>query len=76
MALLTQNKAKLGKNLITILVFEKSANFSPKKSRISQKIMITTSTPVQRGKKKSLKQCYCLSYWWVCLQELFHRRFN
>jgi hypothetical protein len=38
MALLTQNKAKLGKNLITILVFEKSANFSPKKVEYHRKL--------------------------------------
>jgi hypothetical protein len=42
---LTQNKAKLCKNLIITLVFEKNANFFSEKWQKSQKIVIITSTP-------------------------------
>jgi uncharacterized membrane-anchored protein YitT (DUF2179 family) len=45
LAFLTLNKAKLFKILITTLVFEKNANFLPKKSQKSQKIVIITSSP-------------------------------
>jgi hypothetical protein len=45
MAFLTQNKAKFCKNLIIILVFEKTANFFAKNCHKSQKIVIITSTP-------------------------------
>jgi hypothetical protein len=45
MAFLTHNKAKLCKNLITTLVFEKNANFLAENGRKSQKIVIITSTP-------------------------------
>jgi hypothetical protein len=44
-AFLTQNKAKLCKNLIKTLVFEKSANFFAENCQKSQKILIITSTP-------------------------------
>jgi hypothetical protein len=39
MAFLTHNKAKLCKNLITTLVFEKNANFLAENGRKSQKIV-------------------------------------
>jgi hypothetical protein len=42
---LTQNKAKLCKNLNITLVFEKNANFFAKNCRKSQKIVIITATP-------------------------------
>jgi hypothetical protein len=42
---LTQTKAKLWKNLIIALVFEKNANFFAENCRKSQKIVIITSTP-------------------------------
>jgi hypothetical protein len=42
---LTQNKAKLLKNLIIILVFEKNANFFAENCQKSQKIVTKTSTP-------------------------------
>jgi hypothetical protein len=45
LAFLTQNKAKLCKNLITALAFEKNANFFAKNCRKSQKIVIITLTP-------------------------------
>jgi hypothetical protein len=38
LAFLTQNKAKLCKNLITTLVFEKNANFSPKIGKNRRKL--------------------------------------
>jgi hypothetical protein len=41
---LTQNKAKVCKNLIITLVFEKTANFSAEICQKSQKIVIVTST--------------------------------
>jgi hypothetical protein len=41
----TQNKAKLCKNLIMTLVFEKNANFMAEKFQKSPKIVIITSTP-------------------------------
>jgi hypothetical protein len=41
----TQNKAKLCKNLIITLVFEKNASFFRRKLAKSQKIVIITSTP-------------------------------
>jgi hypothetical protein len=44
-AFLTQNKAKLCKNLIITLVFEKTANFFAENCQKSQKIVIITSTP-------------------------------
>jgi hypothetical protein len=44
-AFLTQNKAKLCKNLIITLVFEKNANFSAEICQKSQKIVIIISTP-------------------------------
>jgi hypothetical protein len=44
-AFLTQNKAKLCKNLIITLVFEKNANFFTENCQKSQKIVIITSTP-------------------------------
>jgi hypothetical protein len=40
-----QNKAKLCKNWIITLVFEKNANFFAKNWQKSQKIVIITSTP-------------------------------
>jgi hypothetical protein len=43
---LTQNKAKLCKNLILTLVFEKNANFFAENCRKLQKIVIIPSTPV------------------------------
>jgi hypothetical protein len=45
LAFLTQNKAKLYKNLIITLVFEKNANFFAENCRKSQKIVIIASTP-------------------------------
>jgi hypothetical protein len=42
---LTQNKAKLSKNLIIILVFEKNAYFFAENHRKLPKIVVTTSTP-------------------------------
>jgi hypothetical protein len=48
---LTQNKAKLCKNLIITLVFEKNANFFAKNCQKSQKIVIITSTPGQFFRK-------------------------
>jgi hypothetical protein len=45
LAFLTQNKAKLCKNLCVTLAFEKNANFFAKNWRKSQKIVIMTSTP-------------------------------
>jgi hypothetical protein len=45
LAFITQNKAKLCKNLIMTLVFEKNANFFAKNGRKSHKIVIITSTP-------------------------------
>jgi hypothetical protein len=44
-AFFTQNKAKLYKNVIITLVFEKDANLFAKNCRKSQKIVIITSTP-------------------------------
>jgi hypothetical protein len=44
MAFLTQNKAKLCKNLIIILVFDKNANFFAENCRKSQKIVIITGS--------------------------------
>jgi hypothetical protein len=45
LAVLTQNKAKLFKNLIATLVFEKTDTFFAENCRKSQKIVIITSTP-------------------------------
>jgi S-adenosylmethionine:diacylglycerol 3-amino-3-carboxypropyl transferase len=45
LAFLAQNKAKLFKNLIITLVFEKNASFFAKNCQKSQKIVIITSTP-------------------------------
>jgi hypothetical protein len=45
LAFWTQNKAKLCKNLIITLVFEKNANFFAENWRKSQKIVIITSVP-------------------------------
>jgi hypothetical protein len=45
LAFLTQNKAKLCKNLIITLVFEKNVNFFAENWQKSQKIVIITSTP-------------------------------
>jgi uncharacterized protein YwgA len=45
LAFLTQNKAKLFKNLILTLVFEKNANFFAENKQKLQKIVIITSTP-------------------------------
>jgi hypothetical protein len=45
LAFLTQNKAKLCKNLIITLVFEKNANFFAENWQKSLKIVIITSTP-------------------------------
>jgi hypothetical protein len=45
LAFLTQNKAKLFKNLITTLVFEKNANFFAENFQKSQKVVIITSVP-------------------------------
>jgi hypothetical protein len=42
---LTQNKAKLCKNLIITLVFEKNAIFFAENRQKSQKIVIITSVP-------------------------------
>jgi hypothetical protein len=48
LAFLAQNKAKLCKNRIITLVFEKNAIFFAENWRKSQKIVIITSTPVSR----------------------------
>jgi hypothetical protein len=48
LAFLTQNKAKLCKNLIVTLVFEKNAKFFAEKGQKLQKIVIITSTPGYR----------------------------
>jgi hypothetical protein len=45
MAFFAQNKAKLCKNLIITLVYEKNAIFFAEKWQKSQKIVIITSTP-------------------------------
>jgi hypothetical protein len=45
MTFLTQNKAKLCKNLIITLVFEKNADFFAENCQKSQKIVIITSVP-------------------------------
>jgi hypothetical protein len=45
LSFLTQNKAKLCKNLIITLVFEKNANFFAENWQKSPKIVIITSTP-------------------------------
>jgi hypothetical protein len=45
LAFFAQNKAKLCKNWIITLGFEKNANFSAKNWQKSQKIVIITSTP-------------------------------
>jgi hypothetical protein len=45
LAFLTKNKAKLCKNLIIILVFEKNAKFFAENWQKPQKIAIITSTP-------------------------------
>jgi hypothetical protein len=45
LAFLTQNKAKLCKNLIITLVFEKNANFFAENRQKSQKIVFITSVP-------------------------------
>jgi hypothetical protein len=45
LAFLTQNKAKLCKNLIITLFFDKNANFFAENCQKSQKIVIITSTP-------------------------------
>jgi hypothetical protein len=45
MAFLTQNKAKLCKNWIITLVFEKNANFFAENCQKSQKIVIIISVP-------------------------------
>jgi hypothetical protein len=45
LAFLIQNKAKLFKNLIIALAFEKNANFFAENCWKSQKIVIITSTP-------------------------------
>jgi hypothetical protein len=45
LAFLTLNKAKLCKNLVITLVFEKNANFFAENGGKSPKIVITTSTP-------------------------------
>jgi hypothetical protein len=45
LAFLTQNKAKLCKNLIITLVFEKNANFFAENCQKLQKIVIITSVP-------------------------------
>jgi hypothetical protein len=45
LAFLTQNKAKLCKNLIITLVFETNANFFAENCQKSQKIVIITSVP-------------------------------
>jgi uncharacterized membrane protein YhaH (DUF805 family) len=46
MAFLTRNKAKLCKNLVITLVFEKNANFFAENCQKSPKIVIITSVPV------------------------------
>jgi hypothetical protein len=45
LAFLTQNNAKLCKNLIITLVFEKNANFFAENCQKSQKIVIITPVP-------------------------------
>jgi hypothetical protein len=45
MAFLTHNKAKLCKNLIITLVFEKNAKYFAENWQKSPKIVIITSTP-------------------------------
>jgi hypothetical protein len=45
MGVLTHGKAKLCKNLIITLVFEKSTKFFAENWQKSQKIVIITSTP-------------------------------
>jgi hypothetical protein len=44
LAFFAQNKAKLCKNWVITLVFEKNANFSAENFRESQKIVIIAST--------------------------------
>jgi hypothetical protein len=51
LAFLTQNEAKLWKNLIITLVFEKNANFLAGNWQKSQKIVIITSVLDPRRKK-------------------------
>jgi hypothetical protein len=45
LAFFTQNKAKLCKNFIITLFFDKNANFFAENCRKSQKIVIITSVP-------------------------------
>jgi hypothetical protein len=47
LAFLTQNKAKLCKNLSITLVFEKNAKFFDENWQKSRKIVIITSTPAE-----------------------------
>jgi hypothetical protein len=54
LAFLTQNKAKLCKNLIITSVFEKNANFFAENWEKSQKIVIITSVPDWEGSTKPL----------------------
>jgi hypothetical protein len=55
LAFLAQNKAKLLKNLIKTLVFEKNANYFAENCRKSPKIMIITSTPGHPAQKQQQK---------------------
>jgi hypothetical protein len=48
LAFFAQNKAKLCKNYIITLVFEKNANFFAENWQKSQKIVIITSTPERK----------------------------
>jgi hypothetical protein len=49
LAFLTQNKAKLCKNFIITLVFEKNANFFAENCQKLQKIVIITPVPGHPG---------------------------
>jgi hypothetical protein len=51
LAFLTQHKAKLCKNWIITLVFEKNANFFAEKCQKSQKIVIITLVPDESAKR-------------------------
>jgi hypothetical protein len=54
LSFLTQNKAKLFKNLTITLVFEKNAIFFAENCQKSQKIVLLTSTPDQTPRRPSV----------------------
>jgi hypothetical protein len=59
LAFLTQNEAKLCKNLIIALVFEKKANFFAENGQKLQKIVIVTSTPGANSTTAILQRQRC-----------------